>query len=320
MSRCTHTEALRAFRMLRGVNAGRLRGQSLRYAHPGPVPAGSLHEPAAAQLQASLYRKPGTPAGPDAIVYVVVCDGTPIVWLTAAARVVTPAADLSAYQLRQQATAADALSRLSRRAIAVLAAWCDQQDGRPEGGTGAPGEYEGPHLLVANPATPTVTHWTRISPDPAASREHLRQVTGGSGPVLIVAAAGYGEYGTCAEVLDLDVLCVIEQLAGQSGAPAGIIGSWLHAEGGTRTAVTGRQVIDGFTRAYAGIHHTQRAYAAAERDARGWTAALTAAGIDVDLFDLDEFQRRLFDTDAHAIRLPDHRIAVFRKTGQRQDG
>ncbi|GIE90497.1 hypothetical protein [Actinoplanes regularis] len=312
MTRCTQTEAFAAFRKLRDANAGRLRGQSLtytRYGRNAPIPAGTLHPEPAAQLHAAIYHPAGQPVTAAGIVYVVSCDGTPIAWLCRDARVVTPAAELSAYQLKQQTRAAEALSQLTRQARLKLAAFGDKQDGRIQD---APGKHDGPHLLVADPAAPTVTWWTRISTDLENSRAHLRRITRAPAEVLIMDAVGYGDY-QAAEALVLDVLCTIEEIAQRTGVPADIVGSWLHTEGGTTHTVSGQQVIDAFLASYAGIHANQRAFAVAERDARGWTGLLHAAGISLSLFDLTEFAQQLFDTDAYGIALPDHRIAVFRR-------
>jgi len=66
---------------------------------------------------------------------------------------------------------------------------------------------------------PTRTYWTRAGADPVAAATHLRQITGASDDVLIVAASGYGAYGMRADVLEVPVLCAIEQIAHTAGVP-----------------------------------------------------------------------------------------------------
>ena len=319
MTQSTQQEAFTTFRMLRDVNAGRLRGQSItRYS--APIPTGALDEQAAAVLEANLSRQPGTPLAGDAIVYVISCDGTPIAWLTRAARPILPVAQLTSYQLRQQARAVEALAGLSRHAIGTLATLHDQAHGRPEGGSGTPQADTGPHILVADPAHPTLTHWSRISAEPAASQDHLRRVTGAADQVLVVATTGYGGYGTHAPVLDLAVLCALEQIAQTVGLPPGVVGDWLHAEGGsTGRTVPADRLAAQFGAAYAGLYAGPQAFAAAEADTRGWTAALQAAGIPPALFDLRGFAQQVFDTDAYPIRTDDGPIAVFYRPTARRD-
>lgn len=320
MSRVTQQDAFAAFRMLRTVDAGRLRGDSLvRY--PRPIPTGALDEPAAAVLRANLTRPPGTLPSADGIVFVASCDGTPVAWLTRDTRVTTPAAQLSDYQRRQQARAVEALTDLPRRTIAVLAGLADRADGRPDGGSGSPGEDAGPHLLVADPATPTLTHWARISAEEATSLAHLRAVTGAADHPLIVDALGYGQYGTQAAVLDLAALCTLERIARSTDLPVRVVGDWLHAEGGsTSPNLPVDPLATQFQASLAGVYPGKEAFAAAERDARGWTTALQQAGIPDVLFDLRGFTQLVFADDAYAVAMSDGRIAVFyRPTARRSD-
>lgn len=175
-------------------------------------------------------------------------------------------------------------------------------------------------MLVADPAQPTLTHWSRISADPAASAEHLRQVCGTVDQVLVVAVVGYGGYGTQAAVLDLDVLCALEQIAQTAGLPAVAVGDWLHAEGGsTRRAVPADQIPAQFDASFAGVYTGQAAFATAEACTRGWITVLHAAGIPLSLFDLRGFAQLVFATDAYPIPLGDGRIAVFYRHAARHD-
>lgn len=315
MTGSTRQDALAAFRMLRDVNAGRLRGQSLAHRYATPIGPGTLNERFATLLAESVYRKPGAPVPPTGIVYVVSCDGTPVAWILRGAYVVLPEAVLSDYQRRQQARAGDALRTLSRHAIKALAVLADEYDGRPHGDGMPDGADNQPYVLAADAAIPTCTHWTPIGADPDAALAHLRKVTGASADVLIVAAAGYGAYGDRADVLDLSVLCAIERAAGTADVPVYVAGDWLDTEGGSRRIVAAEQVAAAFREAFAGVHAGRKAFAVAERDARGWTAALDAAAIPAQLFDLHAFAQQLFTDHVYDVELPDRQIAVFRRCG-----
>ncbi|MFK3983082.1 hypothetical protein ACI2K4_22230 [Micromonospora sp. NPDC050397] len=313
MSRSSQAEALREMRDLIDTNAGRVQGQSLRYRSHAPIPAGSLTPEAAALLHDSIYRERGTPVTGDTIYYVVSCDGTPIVWLTYGARVVTPAATLTSYQLRHQAQAVVALSHLSRGALKCLAHLRDASNGRSPG----PEPYRsdsGTQVLVADPADPTLTHWTRITADPAESLRHLRQVCDTTGPVLIVDAFGYGDYGRLRDRLDVEVLCVIEDLATTHDLLPAVVGDWLHVEGATKTDLTADQITAAFATAYVGVHSGRHDFATVERDRRGWTGALRAAGIPDRFFHTEAFVEGLFRDSVRDVRVPGGGIAVFRRT------
>lgn len=316
MTRATQQDAFAALRMLRDVNAGRLRGQALAHRYAAPVSPGTLDEQAAAVLAASVYRAPCAPVPATGIVYVASCDGTPVAWVTRDAAVVLPTAVLTDYQRRQQARAAAALGGLSRHAIRALAKLADEHGARPDGGTGEPdGEDNQPYVLAADPATPTRTYWTRLGADPVAAAEHLRQITGARDDVLIVAASGYGAYGMRADVLEVPVLCAIEQIAHTAGVPLHVVSDWLDAEGGSRRRVPAERITEAFRDSFCGVYTGQQAYAVAERDARGWTAVLETAGIPTDLFDLHAFAMRLFTDHVYEVRLTGRRIAVFRRAG-----
>ncbi|MFF5230254.1 hypothetical protein [Dactylosporangium sp. NPDC000521] len=315
MSQSTQAEAFEAFRRLRDVNAGRLRGQSVGNRYGAPLSYAGLHPGAAERLRVSAYPEPGAPPAPHTVCFVVAYDRTPVAWLETDGTVVTPAADLTTAQLRQQPRAVQALSNLHRRAVRTLAQRHDTAHDRADGGTGHP-PVDGPDtsVLAADPAAVTRTWWTRISADPAASAEHLRRVTGAAGRVLLVDVVGYGRYGLHTDVLDLDLLCTIEDLAAAAQLPATAVGEWLHLEGASHRAPTPSEVRAAFSAAFDGIHASRHTYATAERDRRGWTALLEAAGIDSRFFDLPAFTHHLFDGGAHDVNLPDHRIAVFRRT------
>jgi len=312
--RRSQTEALRFIRALGDVDAGRLRGRCLRYPDSPPVPVGTLHPEAAQELNASVYRQRGEPVTADMIFYVVSSDGTPVAWLTYHARVVTPPATLTTYQLGHQAQAVVALSRLSRRALCELASLRDAREGRTPG-TPPTARDDGGYVLVADAADPTLTYWTQLTSDPQTSREHLRKVLGTDGEALIVDTFGYGDYGRHRETFDLPVLCAIERVATGHDLPPCVVGDWLAADGAsTATATaTATQIIDGFATAYAGIHPTRYAFAEAEAARRGWTAALTAAGIPDRFFDMHRFAGDLFGDQVREVHVPGRGIAVFRR-------
>jgi hypothetical protein len=193
-------------------------------------------------------------------------------------------------------------------------------------GTPPDGRDTGTRILVAAPTDPTLTWWTFITGDLNDSRRHLAAVTatqdtgihdtgatGPAGAVLIVEAHGYGQYGQHRPVLDLAVLCAIDQVADRSGLPASAVGDWLHAQGATTADPTAEQITAVFGDAYAGVFATRRDFAAAERDRRGWTATLTAAAIPLPLFDLDALVTQLFRDVVCEVQLADGAVAVFRR-------
>jgi hypothetical protein len=174
----------------------------------------------------------------------------------------------------------------------------------------------GARILVADTADPTLTFWTRITGNLAASRAHIAQLTGISADIepLIVDTHGYGDYGRHREVFGLPVLCAIEQLAAQDALPAAAIGDWLHVEGGSTGDPTAEQVLAAFTDAFAGIYDTRRAFTIAERDRNHWTDALAVAGIPPRYFNLDAFAHDLFTKSVHEVRLDNGRIAIFHRS------
>ncbi|WP_433616829.1 hypothetical protein ACQP2P_15955 [Dactylosporangium sp. CA-139114] len=319
MTRSTQTDAWRLIRACADVTAGRLTGRCLRAVYPAPIPPGALAPDAARQLHDSIYRTGDTPAGPDSIWYVVSSDATPVAWLTRNATVITPPADRTSYQLDHQTKAVAALSQLTRRALQELAVLRDVREGRVHDQSPypvpSPLDPFDTRVLAAHPADPTLTFWTPIGADLDTSRTHLAKLTGVPAGVepLIVDTFGYGDYGRHREVFDLPVLCTIERLAAQQHLPADVIGDWLDLAGASRGNPTPEQIEAAFADAFAGIHDTRRGFAGTERDRRGWTAALDAAGIPASLFHLDAFTNHLFGADAHEVRLHDGRIAVFRR-------
>jgi hypothetical protein len=315
--RCTQTEALRRIQALSPADAGRLVAVTVRGHAAAPIPTGTLHPEAAARLRADLYPPPGRrPASEqtagDLIVYVVSVDATPVAWLTAHARVVTPPADLTTYQLAQQARVVIALRQPTRHAIAELARLRDHREGRSPGLDPDPLDQRG-QALVADPRDPTRTWWTRINADPEQTMTHLRTLTGAAGQALVVDSYGYGAYGRRRGILDPVVLCTLERLAAEHDLPLDIVGDWLSAEGAATVDPTPDEITAAFAQAYAGVYATRRTFATAEADRRGWSAALQAADIPAVLFDLDRFITDLFTDEVHGLRLRDDRLAVFRR-------
>lgn len=321
MNPTTQAEAWRQIRDCADVRVGRLTGRCLRRTYLTPVLPGTLTEDAALQLHASVYPPTGTPPGPDAIWYVVSCDGTPVAWLTRAADVVTPPADLTDYQRHIQTQAVAALSQLTRQALRELAKLRDEREHRthsyspPVRPDGRPADT-GTRILVAAPADPTLAFWIRLTADLTASRLHVATVTGVAegNDALILDVDGYGTYGERRARFDLPMLCTIEHLATQHELPAAAIGTWLNLAGASTTDPAPDTVTAAFTDAYAGIHATPHTFARTERDRNGWTKALAAAGIPDRYFNLDAFTEHLFRVEVHRVDLDDERIAVFRRT------
>ncbi|MFF5085433.1 hypothetical protein ACFY36_51050 [Actinoplanes sp. NPDC000266] len=311
MSHRTQEQAWRLIRALGPVDAGRLSAHSL-IDHVPHIPAGTLDSDAAAVLYANLYPEPGTEPHSNSICYVVCSDRTSIAWLTYHAQVIVPPAELTEYQLNHQRQAVTALSDLTRGAIGRLARLRDLREGRSPG---TPPDVRDPatRVLVANPHDPTLTWWTTISGDLPASRAHLAALTRGPGEALVVEAYGYGTFQRGSHPLTVPVLCAIEALAAGHDLPASVIGDWLDAEGAPRTRPDAKQVTDGFTRSYLGVHPHRRAFAEQERDQRGWAHVFDQAGIPLRLFDLTRFTADLFTDHVRSLTLPDSRVAVFRR-------
>ncbi|WP_020525185.1 hypothetical protein [Catelliglobosispora koreensis] len=315
MSRCTQTQALQRFAALGDADAGRLTGQCL-YHNSSPIPPGTLREDAANLLHASVYRQPGEPVTGETLVYVVSSDGTPVAWLDYQARVHTPPAQLTSYQRAHQVQAVTALSRLTRDALGMLARLRDARDRRDHTGSQPTATGLDARVLVANSDDPTLTYWTRLNPDPAVTRRHVQTLTGSTEPI-VVEVFGYGDYGRHRAVIDVEMLCAIEELAVTHGLTATAVGDWLYAEGAaTATTLTPQQVKDEFTTAFAGIFDSRPAFARAERDRRGWTRLLDQAGIPRNLFDDQTFARLLFTSDFRDITLHDYRVAVLARAPQ----
>ncbi|MFG2042202.1 hypothetical protein [Dactylosporangium sp. NPDC048998] len=320
MNHTTQAEAWRQIRACADVRVGRLTGRCLRHTYLTPVLPGTLTEDAALQLHASVYPSPSTPPGPDTIWYVVSCDDTPVAWLTRAAEVVTPPADLSDYQRHIQTQAVAALSQLARTALLELAKLRDKRDHRTHSDLpafrpdGRPADA-GTRVLVADPADPTLTFWTRVTADLPASRLHVATVTGVAegNDALILDVHGYGAYGERRARFDLPILCTIEHLATAHDLPAATIGTWLNLAGASTTDPTPDTVTAAFGDAYAGTHQTRHTFARTECDRNGWTRAFAAAGIPDRYFNLDAFTEHLFRSEVRGVELPDERIAVFRR-------
>ncbi|MET7397352.1 hypothetical protein ABZS66_28090 [Dactylosporangium sp. NPDC005572] len=326
MNRTSQTEAWARISACADVNAGRLTGRVLRYQYLSPILPGSLTPDAARQLHASVYRSHTAPADPDTIWYVVSSDGTPVAWLTLAATVVTPPADLTDYQRRHQQQAVAALSQLTRQALLELARLRDTREQRTPGGLpqtrpdsrpdSRPADADtGTWILVADPADPTLTFRTRVTADLPASRLHIAEITGlaeGS-DALILDVHGYGDYGRNRAWLRLPMLCTVERLAAEHHLTAATIGTWLDLAGASAADPTPGTVTAAFRDDYAGIHENRHAFAIAERDRYGWTTAFATAGIPDRYFNLDAFTEHLFRADVHKVDLGDGRIAVFRR-------
>jgi hypothetical protein len=300
------------------ATAGSLTGRCLHDSTPEDITPGVLTGAAARELAANLGRPADeVPAG-SAIYYVVSSHGTPVAWLTYDACVVVPDAQLTSQQVRHRSQAVQALSRLSRYALHVLAKLRDDRDQRSPGARPEPGSMR-TAILVARPQDPTLTWWTTASADLDATVRKIAALTGDPGldEVLVVETHGYGGYRRGANPVPLPVLCAIEHLAAEHQLPPAAIGEWLHQETASASdssLATTEQVIGLFGSLYYGRFPSRRTFAEAERDRRGWTAALTAAAIPADLFDLDRFTAHLLAEEIHAVALAGGGIAALRRT------
>ncbi|WIN00028.1 hypothetical protein ACTOB_003703 [Actinoplanes oblitus] len=316
--RITEQRAWTRISALGDVTVDSLTGRCLHQATPEDITTGTLTDAAARELTANLERPAGEAVTGDAIYYVVCSHGTPVAWLTYDARVITPGAELTDRQRHHRDRAIRALTQLSRHAMSVLAALRDERDQRSPGNRPEPGSGQ-TAILIARPQDPTLTWWTRAGTTLAATMAQIGELTRDPDldRVLVVETHGYGGYRRGSQPVPLAVLCAIEQLAVEHDLPPAAIGEWLHRETGSAPdspLTTGKAVIARFDAAYHGRFRSQREFAETERDLRGWTEALAAAQIPLNLFDLDLFTGQVFADQAHAIALPRGDIAVFQRS------
>ncbi|MFI5497161.1 hypothetical protein [Actinoplanes sp. NPDC051859] len=243
MIRTTQEEAWRLISSLVPVNAGPLIGYALHQLPPSCIPTGSLDPEDAQLIQNNLYRRPTEPILDNSIAYVVASRGTPVAWLTYRAQVVLPKAELSAYQSRHQALAAEALRSLHRSELLILARLRDEREGRTNPAPPA-GRRAATAVLVAHRQDPTLTVWARIDKELDRSVRHLAALLGrpdaAQDELLILDAMGYGDYGRDRTVLSLDALCAIEAITAAFALPAYVAGDWLRAVASTATPASWR--------------------------------------------------------------------------------
>jgi hypothetical protein len=313
----TITDAVRAMRALHPTRSGRLLGVPVRYSF-GSRPdqwLGTTPQPWYDRLQAAITaRTTGTPT-PDSPEYLVSSDQVVVVVLTAAAHVVLPDYPLSRAQTRHQSLAAQALADLPRHTLRHLADHRAAMDGREQDAAAEYQQYPDGALRIAPAADPTNTRWIHIGADLDQARDtaaHACQTD--PDRLLIVTAAGYGQYGRDRHRLDLPMLCAMHQLAEAHQVSLRTVGDWLHDEGATTCDPGPSDVIAQFAASYIGPFTDQTAYTRQRMAQLGWTQALTTAGIPERYLDLEAIARDWFSTDVRAVHAGTwDRIEVFHR-------
>jgi hypothetical protein len=304
--RSTISQALREMRCLHDTDAGRLRGISLRFRFGVTRQTlATTPQPWRDRIQAGIdARETGTVTG-DTPEYLVFSDGVLVVLLTVAAHVVLPDYPLTPLQARHQQAAAQALSDLSRFALADLAdrAVTSNVDGT-DGGHPDDDFKPLPGWLRVAPATdPTLATWVEIHPDLPASRTAVaRACDTAPDQMLIIEACGYGAYGRDRHRHHLDVLCAMHQIAATHHVNLQVIGDWLDVEGATTSVGLDPQtLVEQFTAAYLGPYPSQADYARTRMRELGWTQALQAAGIPDRYLDTTTIIRDWFTDQVRSI-------------------
>lgn len=309
MPRHTKDQAHQAMRRLADTSTGRLCGAWLRPSH-NLIPIGSLHPEPARQLRQTLDRPFDAPVGADTPVYLVACDGTPIAWLTHHARVVTPAADLTPFQLSNQHEVAQTLASVHRWVIAALADARDQREGRPPVSLTME-SLTTPRVRVAAEDDLTSTWWTPITTDHDETLAAVRNIAGVL-QVRLIDTIGCGLYGRWPGPLDLAVLCALHQVADTHDLPPSVVGDWLvlahRAESPDADTVAA-----GFAVAFEGSFADRHAFAEHILTRRGWRQALADVDMPERYVDHSVLLADLFGSEYRAISIATGGIAVFRR-------
>jgi hypothetical protein len=317
-------QALKQFRHLRPVDAGQLRGICLRSRWHKPITAGDLPPDWAEALVAAVDAHRTGVITATTPVYVVFSGATPVAWVNAHARVVTPPVGATGTAARHQKLAVDALCNLHRWVLRDLA---DARDIRDHNGSLAAVEHGDAIgiIRVAPQNDPTRTTWVRVGADYHATAAYAGQVVYKLGPLplRIISAKGYGAYGKQAAQLDLRVLCAAHTIT-DTHPEVGLvtIGNWLAADpSGTHRrpaqpplyeAVPADELPALFTACYRGRYRTRRAYLEQHLRDNGWIHGLEKLGIDPNYLELTRLEHELFNRTVYAVdAAPPGGIAVF---------
>ena len=300
----TITDAVREMRALLPTHSGRLRGIHVHHSF-GSRPEqwlGTTPQPWHDQLLAAITaRTTGTPTK-DSPEYLVLSDQVVVAVLTAAAHVVLPDYPLTRTQARHQTLAVQALTDLPRHILRQLANHRAALDDRPQDATAEHEPHPDGALRIAPAADPTNTRWIRIGADlPQARDTAARACHTDPDQILIVTAAGYGQYGRSRHRLDLPMLCAMHQVADTHQVSLSAVGDWLDAEGATHVDVDPAGIPATFAGCYLGPFPDRTAYTRHRMGQLGWTQALAVAGIPQRYLDLDAITRDWFTDDVRAV-------------------
>jgi hypothetical protein len=300
----TITDAVREIRALHPTRSGRLLGIRVHYSH-GSRPdqwLGNTPQPWYDRLQAGITARTTGTATPDSPEYLVLSDQVVVAVLTAAAHLVLPDYPLSRTQARHQALAAQALADLPRHILRQLADHRAAMDDRTQDAAAEHRPHPDGALRVAPAADPTNTRWIRIGAD-----LHQARATAASAchtepdQVLIVTAAGYGQYGRTRHRLDLPILCAMHELADTHQVSLSAVGDWLDAEGATTAQVAPADIQAQFAASYLGPFADRTAYTQHRMAQLGWSQALATAGIPERYLDLEAITRDWFSQHVRAV-------------------
>lgn len=317
----TITDAIRQIRALLPTRSGQLLGIHVHHSY-GSRPdhwLGNTPQPWHDQLQAAITaRTTGTPTK-DSPEYLVLSDQVVVVVLTAAAQVVLPDYPLSRTQARHQALAAAALTDLPRHVLRQLADHRAALDGRRQDATAETELHPDGALRVAPAADPTNTRWIHIGADLHQARDTAaRACHTDPDQILIVTAAGYGQYGRTRHRLDLPMLAAMHQIADTHQVSLSAVGNWLYSEGATTADVDPANILAEFAASYLGPFDDRTAYTRHRMNDLGWTQALAAAGIPEKYLDTDAITRDWFDHDVRAVDSGTwNRVEVFHRPAAR---
>jgi hypothetical protein len=300
----TITDAVREMRTLLPTRSGRLHGIPVRHSF-GSRPdqwLGNTPQPWYDRLHAGITtRTTGSPT-PGSPEYLVLSDHVVVVVLTAAAHLVLPDYPLSAAQTRHRTLAAQALADLPRHTLRLLADHRAAMDDRPQDAAAEYQQHPDGALRIAPATDPTNTRWIHIGANLDQARAAAAH-TCHTDPdqLLIITAAGYGQYGRDRHRLTLPMLCAIHEVADTHQVSLRTVGDWLHAEGATTGEVSPTDVLAQFTASYIGPFADRTAYTRHRMVDLGWTEALSTAGIPERYLDLDAITRDWFSHDVRAV-------------------
>jgi hypothetical protein len=295
MSRITQTDAWDHISRLRGFDAGSLRGIARSRWAATAIDLDRLPSEDAEHLRDGLADWAAERTHPNTPAYVVTSDELPIVWLTAHAHLKLPQASLTPFQARHQRQAIQALHHLHRLALRGLA---DRRDGVDPARHAPLGEDSDKTIGAVRAAglhEPTLTTWVWPTGDVEQTRRRIRlSLNLPCNHVVVVSARGYGDYGTHAPVLDLDVVCAMNWIADRHRVPLPAVGNWIAAAGDLTAHLDPTVLETAFDDSYDGLYGSRDDYTHARLARQRWLDILTDADIDPSFFHVDAYRTHLF--------------------------